>query len=197
MVVLVHRALFGGGAYTTSHSRLLRMVGSGERRIHEIEIARGKGKVRLPNGVVRHCAPEPFLPAKLTDLFHPGGNSVCYTIQLAHLMGCNPIYLLGFTLQSGTPYFFGRQNPALRRTSIYDEEVPLAWCRWYETQHPGRVRLWPGWGGPIYGVFQTLDGPEANADCLSGGHQPESGGDNVHGQERSGQDRDAPAPWFV
>jgi hypothetical protein len=184
MVVLVNRPIFGGGPYSTTHSRLLKMVGSGERRIIEIEIARAKGKIRLPSGVIRNCAPEPYMPKRLTELFHPSGNSVCYTIQLAHLMGCNPIYLLGFTLQSGTPYFFGRQNPALRRTSFYDEEVPLTWCRWYETQHPGRVRLWPGWDGPIYEVFRTLDEPDQDSGV-------------VPGQERPGQDRDAPTPWLV
>lgn len=131
------------------------MVGSGQRQLAEISIKpKGRG-IRLPNGIMRANAHPPYMPAKLTDQFHPGGNSLCFQIQLAHLMGCDPIYALGFTLQSGLAYHFGRENPVTKRTSLYDSEVPIVWLVWYESQFPGRVRLLPGFDGPVYKVLQT------------------------------------------
>ena len=164
------------------------MVGSGERQLVEIDIAPPSGKVRLPNGVMRNASPPPYIPESIRKPFHPSGNSVCYTIQLAHLMGCDPIYLLGFTLQTGSAYFFGRDHPVYtgKVGGFYDQEVPLEWCRWYEAQYPGRVRLWPGWSGPIYGVFQTLDESEADAASVSGRDEPDPGSGDVHGEQRPG-----------
>jgi hypothetical protein len=151
----VSKHCFGGGAYSTTHSRMLRMVGRGQRQLAEISIKpKGRG-IRLPNGVMRANAHPPYMPEKLTDQFHPSGNSLCFQIQLAHLMGCDPIYALGFTLQSGLAYHFGRENPTTKRATLYDSEVPLAWLSWYESQYPGRVRLLPGFDGPVYKVLQT------------------------------------------
>lgn len=132
----------------------LKMVGSRKWPVFEISIAQPpRGAVR--KGVYRTGWADPYLPKRITDPYHPGGNSVCYMIQTAHLMGCDPIFLLGFTLSAGTPYFFGRQNPVTRRPSFYDEDRALHWLKWYETEHPGRARLMPGWDGPIYRVLRT------------------------------------------
>lgn len=169
MVVVIHDKLFGGGPYSTKGSRMMRMVGKGFRPTTEISIERpprghtGKDRVYRPGWT------KPFLPKRITDPFHPSGNSLCYMLQLAHLMGCNPIYLLGFTLTSGSPYFFGATNPATRRPSFYsDPERALTWLRWYNEQNPGRVKLWPGWPGRLQEVFD-----EAEA-----GHEPDpQGGD--------------------
>ena len=159
MVVLVNRQIFGGGAYSTTHSRILKMVGHGERKMTEVQVAQPKGKIRLPNGLIRNCAPEPYMPKKLTDLLHPSGNSVCYQLQIATLMGYDPIYLMGFTLKKGTPYFFGRDHPvyAGRVGGFYDEEVPMAFLRWYQKNFPNRARLLPGWDGPIYSALPMED----------------------------------------
>ena len=140
------------------------MVGRGERQMAEVAIRRHNMGMTLKGGRMVSNMHPPYLPEKLTDEFHPGGNSVCYGIQLAHLMGCNPIYLLGFTLRSGSNYFYGRQNPVTGRSTLYQAERALHWLRWYESQHPGRVRLFPGWDGPIYDVFQVEDYDEDQAE---------------------------------
>jgi hypothetical protein len=155
MACVVSKHIFGGGAYSTTHNKLLKMVGSGQRKLAEIEIKRRGRGMRMPNGVYRANMEPPYLPEKLTDPYHPSGNSLCYMIQTAHLMGFDPIYAMGYTLQSGTPYAFGRTNPVTRKASFYDQDVPMVWLRWYEARYPGRVRLLPGWSGPIYEVFQT------------------------------------------
>lgn len=157
MAVVVAKTIFGGGPYSTTHSRQLRMVGGGERRLTEITIKRAKGGFRDQRGVFRASITPPFMPEKPSDPYHPGANSVCFAIQTAHLMGCNPIYLLGFTLQSGTGYHFGLQNPILKTRSFYVAEIPLNWLKWYESCYPGRVKLWPGWSGPIYEVFDEAE----------------------------------------
>ncbi len=170
MACVVSKHIFGGGVYSTTHSKLLRMVGSGQRKLCEIEVMRRGRGVRLPSGAYRASVQEPFMPEKLTDPYHPSGNSLCYMIQTAHLMGFDPIYAMGFTLQSGLGYHFGRTNPVTKRTSFYDSEVPLLWLRWYEARYPGRVRLLPGWEGPVYEVFQTegFDGARLRALCGDG-----------------------------
>jgi hypothetical protein len=155
MACVVSKHIFGGGVYSTTHNRLLKMVGSGQRKLCEITVQRRGRGIRLPNGVYRANMEEPYMPEKLTDPYHPGGNSICFMIQTAHLMGFDPIYAMGFTLESGSPYAFGRTNPVTRKASFYDGEVPLHWLRWYEARYPGRVRLMPGWSGPVYEVFQT------------------------------------------
>jgi hypothetical protein len=175
------------------------MVGSGERWVVEVDICPAKGKFRLPTGVIRNDVPAPYVPKSIKDPFCHAGNSVCFTIQLAHLMGCNPIYLLGFTLQSGTPYFFGRTNPVLRRTSVYDAEVPMAWLKWYESKFPGRVKLAPGYGGPIYDVFEVDDAlgryPDEEDSEASQGNEPDQEGGDVSKEERPGPDGGASTPW--
>lgn len=97
----------------------------------------------------------PYFPVKATDPFHPGGNSLCYAIQWALIMGADPIYLLGFTLQAGSPYPFGPNNPITNRPSFYDLPRALDFLRFVERTYPGRVRLLPGWDGPVYEVFRT------------------------------------------
>lgn len=178
---------------------MLRMVGQRKWPISEIRIKDLNGKpgkrVEVKGvGIWHRNICPPFIPAKFTDEFHPGANSLCFGIQTAHLMGCNPIYLLAFTLKSGSGYFHGLSNPVHKGRSIYDVDRALDWCRWYEGAFPRRVRLLPGWEGPVYDVFATeaLDdyrrvlgggslpvgegAPELDADALGadadGGHGP-------------------------
>lgn len=139
------------------------MVGQRKWPVSEITIGKARGGVRGKDGVYRAGWVDPFLPKKITDPYHPGGNSACYTIQTAHLMGADPIILLGFTLQSGSGYFFGLDNPVTRKRSLYDTARALHWLRWYESRYPGRAKLWPGWQGPIYDVLETVDEDEAQA----------------------------------
>jgi hypothetical protein len=167
---VVNRGIFGGGVFSVARGRQVRIVGGKERRLSEIGIRQLKGAKRnQKSGEVEYAIMEPFLPRSLREDFHHGGNSLCFAIQLAHLMGANPIYLVGFTLQNGIGYFFGRTNPVTRRTTIYQHERALAWCRWYAKMHPGRVLLDPSFSGPIYDVF-----PKANFDArqATAGDQP-------------------------
>lgn len=161
LVIVANKGIFGGeGPYSARGSKMLRMVGTRTWPVLEIRVKSLRGipgrRVQKQGvGVFHRATHPPYMPDKITDPYHPGGNSLCYTIQTAHLMGCQPIYCLGFTLKSGTGHFFGLENPATRVRSIYDSDRALDWLRWYEASFPGRVRLLPGWEGPIYDVFQT------------------------------------------
>ena len=160
------------------------MVGQKKVQVSEITIGPAKGGMRGKDGVWRPSRVPPFMPEKITDPYHPGGNSVCYMIQTAHLMGCDPIYLLGFTLASGSGYFFGTTNPVTGKRSVYDSDRALDWLKWYQNRYPGRVKLWPGWAGPIYDVLEVLDEQEAKA--LGGAeprHEPDSEGVDVQAVE--------------
>src|SRR4030095_168793 len=175
MVIVANKHIFGGGPYSSAGGKQLRIVWQQQRQIAEISVAPVSGGVRDKNGLMRKPKIDPYLPQHITHPYHPGGNSVCYTIQTAHLMGCDPIYLLGFTLQNGSNYFFGRTNPVTKRHSLYDQDRALSWLTWYRSAFPGRARLWPGWTGPIYDVLETAD--EAQ---LRSRHQPDPhGGDAV------------------
>lgn len=194
MACVVNKHCFGGGVYSSTHSRLLRMVGSGQRHLAEILVkARGRG-VRLPNGVYRPKIHVPYMPARITDPWHPSGNSLCYMIQLAHLMGCDPIFCLGFTFQNGTPYHFGMTNPVTKRTAFYDSEVPMLWLTWYENHWPGRARLLPGWSGPVYDVLRTETLKHGDERPEPRGDQPDPDRGDVPDEQRPGPDSRAPAP---
>lgn len=71
------------------------------------------------------------------------------------------IYCLGFTLKSGSRYFFGTdKNPVTKRGSIYDTHRALDWISWYESSWPGRVRVIEGWDGPVYDILKTMTNDE-------------------------------------
>lgn len=134
----------------------MRHIGGPSRPFSEIRIQTSKRARRSRDGKIVFEHTPPFLPKALTDEFHPSANSLCFGIQLAHLMGAKRIIAIGFTLQSGLGYFFSRTNPATRRTTFYEQERALAFCRWFEQRFPGRVLLDPSFTGPIYEVFQTM-----------------------------------------
>lgn len=146
--------------------KLSRMIGTKLVNPYRITIACPKGTVLCDDGVRRNGVSAPYMPKLITDDYHPGGNSLCYTIQTAHLMGSEEIYGLGFTLKSGGRYFFGDKNPVTKRTSIYDERRALDWLAWYESTWPGRARLIEGWDGPAYDVLQKVTNDELlNRNC--------------------------------
>ncbi len=172
-----------------------RLVGSKRIQPYHITIARPKGSVLCEDGVRRNGHSLPFMPKSLADEFHPGGNSLCYTIQTAHLMGCDPIYALGFTLQSGSRYFWGdTTNPVLRRSSIYDERRALEWLSWYQKQWPGRVQLVEGWRGPVYDVFDEVKCDEFGP--AGQGSQQQRAGGAERDAESCGAERDEGA-WLL
>lgn len=181
-----------------------RMIGRKRIRPFHIRIQQPRGTVRFPDGVRRNAHSEPFMPAKLTDEYHPGGNSLCYMIQTAHLMGCNPIYALGFTLQSGSGYFFGsRTNPVTYQRAIYDAPRALHWLSWYQEHWPGRVQLVEGWSGPAYDVLPevTCDELKSRSAALGAGQaepDPEPLGGDGPALERLRSDRgDQPVRWLL
>lgn len=166
-ITVANRGIFGGGVFSVARGRQVRIVGKSERIIAEIGVRSLKGAYRdKKSGQIRYAIMEPFIPHTLREDFHHGGNSACFAIQLAHLMGCDPIYMIGFTLQNGSNYFFGRTNPVTRKPTIYQHERALHWLSWYERMHPGRVRLDPSFNGPIYDVFQkaNFDARQATAE---------------------------------
>lgn len=139
---------------------MARQVGTKRVDPVHIRIAKPKGTELCPDGVRRNGVSKPYMPKSIADEYHPGGNSLCYTIQTAHLMGSTEIYALGFTLKSGGRYFFGDKNPVTKRTSIYDERRALDWLAWYDSTWPGRARLLEGWDGPAYDVLQAVTNDE-------------------------------------
>lgn len=100
---------------------------------------------------------DPYVPATFGEPFHPGGNSLCYMAQIAHILGAEQVYALGFTMQQGSAYFFGREHPLRGGGSFYDTDRALHWLSWYESAHPGRLKLLPGFEGPVYDVLKTED----------------------------------------
>jgi hypothetical protein len=182
MVIVANGAIFGGGPYSVAGSKAARMVGRRTWPVSQIRIAKAKGGARGKDGVFRPSIVPPFMPERITDPYHPGGNSICYTLQTAHLMGASKIYLLGFTLVPGSGYDFGRQNPVTRRDSVYDVERAMEWLRWFAANHPGRVKLWPGWPGPLHEVFDEVDEAE-EAALLGSGPQRQPDSPGQHGPE--------------
>jgi len=191
--------MFGGGPYSVAGSAALRVVGRRKWPVAEISVAPAGAATRTKSGHIQRQRVPPFMPKSFRDPYHPGGNSLCYMIQTAHLMGCSPIYCLGFTLSNGTGYFFGLDNPVTNRRSFYsDPGRALEWLQWYDKWNPGRAKLWPGWSGPIYEVLKVVGDDEARQLCeglpaLERGHEPDpvvgSGPDN---QARRGDHRPQP-----
>jgi hypothetical protein len=174
---VVNRGIFGGGVFSVARGRQVRMIGGPQRVVSEIGIKPLKGAHRAKDGTMSYAMQEPFLPRTLREELHHGGNSLCFSIQIAHLMGASRIYAVGFTLQTGSNYFFGRTNPVTRKATVYQHERAMAWCRWFESKFPGRVQLDPTFDGPIYSIFKkaNFDAREATTvhePPLDRGHEP-------------------------
>lgn len=167
------------GPYSVKGRSMAHLIGKRKIDIREFRIEK-LSEVKLVTEPVtgqrihRRVGGKPYILDSFDKPYSAAGNSVCFAIQTAHLMGCEPIYLMGFTLQTGSRYFFKGPNPATKRPAFYDAEPPLEWCRFYESQFPGRVKLLPGWEGPIYSVFATeefhgtLDEPDQDAGVDAG-----------------------------
>ncbi len=140
------------------------MIGSNAHQMCEIGITRKRGGTRGRDGLWRPSHMDPYLPESFKDDYHPGGNSLCYMIQTAHLLGAESVVLLGFTLKNGTGYHFGLTNPVTRKRAFYETERPLHWLRWFESRYPGRVKLFPGWEGPLNEVFDEVALPDQEAE---------------------------------
>lgn len=191
MVVVANRGIFGGGIYSTAHARKARMIGQSERRIAGIRISPAKAIGRNPDGSLRFAATPPSMPRNIGDEFHPSSNSLCFATQLAHLMGCKPIIAVGFTLQNGLGYHFGRTNPVTGRTTIYEQERALAWLQWYNAAFPGRLLLDPTFDGPVYSVLPRISADGLQALALPRprpaevvGHEPVTDGPRAAQEEQ-------------
>lgn len=148
VLAVVNKKIFGGGIMSPSHSRHLRMIGQGEARRVEIEIESCSASQKRPNRI----------PANFADPLHPGGNSLCYAVQIAHLMGADQIVAVGFTLKSGSRYQHKGGNPATRcETARYgDISRPMSWLSWYCNTFPGKLALDVTFEGPLYELPETI-----------------------------------------
>lgn len=162
MVALANAGIFAPGPYSQkSPNAAIRLVGkSYGYSLATFRVKKLSGGRRMPDGYFERNLEPPFMPSSPQELFHPGGNSVCYAIQWGFIMGADPIFLLAFTLQKHGGYEFGPTNPVTRLGSgaKWRTELPvrpLHWLSWVEKTWPGRVRLLPGWSGPIYDVLET------------------------------------------
>lgn len=157
-MVLTSQHIWGGSQYNTG-ARHLRVIGKNLPRIYNFKIRRGSGRMVRRGGRVDREIVASYFPSSYREPFHPGGNSLCFALQHAALMRAERVFLMGFTLDSGQPYHFGRMNPVTRKPSFWQAERPMAFLRWVEQERPGWVRLLPGWTGPLYDepVFQTAE----------------------------------------
>lgn len=155
MVGLLSRGIFKSGHYSSASGKLLKLVGQ-PKLFTRVEFAiapPARGGRRIGNEW-HNTAVAPFIPEHMDQPFHPSGNSLCYAIQWALLMGADPIYLMGFTLQSGSAYPWGPNNPVTGRPSFYDLPRAIDFLEFVERTYPGRVRPLTGWEGPLYSVFR-------------------------------------------
>lgn len=175
MPVFISKAALSESAYKAK--QFYRAVGVPPRKLYTYRISHpGNAKrvfMRDGEQVVWAGFQDPYLPANFDERFHYGVNSLCFMTQIAHLLGAERIYALGFTLQNSSPYFFGREHPLRGGPSIYDAEQALLWLSWYESQHPGRLKLLPGFSGPVYDVLQTEDLDGYRARVVGEGSEPQ------------------------
>lgn len=118
-----------------------------------------KGGQRQRNGQFSRPLQPPFVPSSIAEPLHFGANSLCYCIQLAHIMGARTIYVHAMTLEQKQGYEHGPDHPLIPRHPGYENRHVLAWLRWYAENHPGRVKLVRGWHGPLYDahLFEEVD----------------------------------------
>jgi len=166
----VNKRIFGGGIMSPAGGKQLRMIGKGEAKRFEIKIETCSHKQIKPGR----------LPKTLAHEWHPGGNSLCYAVQLAHLMGAKRIVAVGFTLQSGSRYQHDGGNPATRQetTRYGDITRPMAWLRWYSDTFPGMLWLDATFQGPIYDELH-----EATCPRFKGPDRGEGADAEAPGQE--------------
>lgn len=192
------RLVQGNSPYRATHDRLVaRAIGMPRRPIIEYRIKPpGLCSRAVEIDGRKHCWPdlaEPFLPTSFDEPYHPGGNSLCYMVQTACILGAGLIYALGFTLQHGSTYFFGREHPLRGGGPVYDTERALHWLSWFESQKPGCVRLLSGFSGPIYDVLRTEDIDAYRRNLAGPGSEPEGAGaaariaEPLHADGDSGQ----------
>ncbi len=144
--------------YSAKSPNVARMLGKEGPHIVHFRIASpiGRGWRDPATGFFHRPADPPHLVNTADEAFHFGGNSVCYAIQWAHLMGASACYLMGFTLQSGTGYFFMPEGQVPTKGSgIYETDRAIAFLRLVQEQKPGWLHLVDGWTGPIYDLLPT------------------------------------------
>lgn len=176
MPVFIAKGAIGSSPYKSKPYARAIGVPPRQMRLYRIKHPGNCSRVhQLPDGQIVAWPEmhEGFVPTSFDEPFHPSGNSLCYMTQVAHILGAERIYALGFTLQNGSPYFCGREHPLRGGPSIYDTDRALHWLSWYESQHPGRLKLLPGFSGPVYDVLQTEDLDGYRARVVGEGSEPQ------------------------
>lgn len=156
-VVLATTGIFGHGSFYSGKSpNVARQLGQNAPHIvhFRIQTPIGRGYRDQATGFFHRPADPPRLVASPDEPFHFGGNSVCYALQWAHLMGASAVYLMGFTMQSGSGYFFMQGKPT-KASGVYEVDRANAFLRLVQEQRPGWVQLVDGWSGPIYDLLPS------------------------------------------
>jgi len=167
-VVICTTSIFGRGSiYSAKSPNIARELGKNSKphQCH-FRINMSQGGYRDPKtGFFHRPMSEPFFIMDPTQPFYFGGNSLCYALQWAEIMGASSAALMGFTLKSGSGYFFlpDGQKPT-RHSGIYELDRASAFLRALEARKPGWAKAVDGWDGPIYDLLQRT----SLADALQG-----------------------------
>ena len=155
-IILATQGIFGGGSYYSAKSpNVARFVGGEVPLKVFFKIKMSQGGYRDPNtGFFHRPMAEPYLCSDPTQPFYFGGNSLCYALQWAHIMGASMALLMGFTLKSGSGYFFlpNGQKPT-KSSGIYEMDRARGFLSVLEAQKPGWAKVVDGWEGPVYDLL--------------------------------------------
>jgi hypothetical protein len=155
-IVICTTSIFGKGSiYSAKSPQVARELGKQKPHQCYFRIKMQEGGYRDPKtGFFHRPMSEPFFVSDPTQPFYFGGNSVCYALQWAEIMGASSAILMGFTLRSGSGYFFmpEGQKPT-RHSGIYEVDRALGFVRALEARKPGWAKVVDGWDGPLYDLL--------------------------------------------
>jgi hypothetical protein len=158
-IVICTTAIFGkGSVYSAKSPNVARQLGinQGPHRCHFRIHMPDKGGWRDPQtGIFHRPMSEPFSVSDPNQPFHYGGNSLCYALQWAEIMGASSAILMGFTLNSGSGYFFlpEGQRPTRNSGIDYEPNRVMMSLRALEARKPGWAKVVDGWDGPLYDLL--------------------------------------------
>jgi hypothetical protein len=161
-IVLASKGIFGrSGYYSWKSPNIARIVGRpGKPHIEMFNIlAPQRGRTDPKTRIYHPTLPAPYLATAPDHPFFLGGNSACYAINWAHLMGAKDCVLYGFTMKSNGGYFFGNGEKPTPQSGIYDTRYLKPFMEFVAQHEPGFVKLAKGWEGPLYDwkIFEEIE----------------------------------------